>query len=390
MAKKIGVGIIGVQPNRSWGAVAHFPAIQSLPEYEIRALSTTKLESAKAAAKTLGVPRAYDNTFELVNDPDVDLVVVTVKVPHHRELVTTALEAGKHVYCEWPLGNGLEEAIEMDRLAKEKGVHAVVGLQSRSAPIVNLVKDMIAEGYIGDVLSTTLIGSGMSWGPIVEPGNAYNSDKKNGATMLTIPMGHTLDALCYCLGEFKQIGALMANRRTSTVIMPGGQRIPLTAEDQVAVNGILTNGTFVSVHYRGAMCKGTNLLWEINGTEGDLRISGTGGHLQLLDVKLSGARFDDPVPATGDDLPGTDHGEAMALATEEYQTLQPIVIPEEYYPATSGVPAMIHNIARAYSRLAQDLRNNTRLCPSFEDGVRRHRMIEAIEQAAQTGTLQTL
>jgi predicted dehydrogenase len=56
------------------------------------------------------VPVAFDNHQELVNSSAVDVVAVTVKVSYHLELATAALDAGKAVYCEWPLGNGLKEA----------------------------------------------------------------------------------------------------------------------------------------------------------------------------------------------------------------------------------------------------------------------------------------
>src|SRR5207249_11512965 len=65
------------------------------------------------------------------------------------------------LYCEWPLGNGLQEAEKLAALAKKKGVLAVAGLQARSAPSVAYVRDLIRQGYVGEVLSTTLIGSGM-------------------------------------------------------------------------------------------------------------------------------------------------------------------------------------------------------------------------------------
>ena len=78
-------------------------------DFEITALSTSRRESADAAGKLFGVPLAFDNHQELVNSPAVDVVAVTVKVPHHLELAT-APEAGKAVYCEWPLGNGFKEA----------------------------------------------------------------------------------------------------------------------------------------------------------------------------------------------------------------------------------------------------------------------------------------
>ena len=102
-AKRIRVGIIGANPDRGWAAQAHIPALRSLPDdFEITALSTTRRESADAARKLFDVAAAFDNHQELVSSPAVDVVAITVKVPHHLELATAALEAGKAVYCEWP------------------------------------------------------------------------------------------------------------------------------------------------------------------------------------------------------------------------------------------------------------------------------------------------
>src|SRR5436305_1981 len=186
-AKRIRVGIIGASPDRGWAADAHIPALKSLSDdFEITALSTSRRESADAAGKLFGVPAAFDNHHDLVNRTDVDVVAITVKVPHHLELATAAIEAGKAVYCEWPLGNGLREAETLAALARKKGVLAVAGLQARSAPAVAYVRDLVKQGYVGDVLSTTLVGSGMGWGPTVEPFNVYLNDQKNGATLLSI------------------------------------------------------------------------------------------------------------------------------------------------------------------------------------------------------------
>src|SRR5256714_3258258 len=134
-AKRIRVGIIGANPDRGWAAQAHIPALRSLgDDFEITALSTTRRASADAAGKLFGVPVAFDNHQELVNSPTVDVVAVTVKVPHHLELATAALEAGKAVYCEWPLGNGLEEAENFAALAKKKGALAVAGVPAPALP----------------------------------------------------------------------------------------------------------------------------------------------------------------------------------------------------------------------------------------------------------------
>src|SRR6266487_3942191 len=252
MSKRIRVGIIGANPDRGWAAQAHIPALKSLSgDFEITALSTTRRESADAAAELFGVPVAFDNHRDLVNSREVDVVAVTVKVPYHLELASAALNAGKVVYCEWPLGNGLKEAETLAALAKKQGVLAVAGLQARSAPSVAYVHDLIEQGYVGEVLSTTLIGSGMGWGPTVEPFNAYLNDKKNGATMLSIAVGHTADAMCYCLGEVRELSATMTQRRTSFTIAGASESKPMKADDQVAVSGLLEGGAALSIHYRG-------------------------------------------------------------------------------------------------------------------------------------------
>ncbi len=94
MTRRIRVGIIGANPDRGWAAQAHIPALKSLPnDFEITALSTTRRESADAAAKRFGVPLVFDNHYDLVNSAEVDLVAITVKVPHHLELATAALNA---------------------------------------------------------------------------------------------------------------------------------------------------------------------------------------------------------------------------------------------------------------------------------------------------------
>jgi predicted dehydrogenase len=353
---RIRVGIIGANPDRGWAAQAHIPALRSLSDdFEITALSTTRRESADAASKLFGVPATFDNHQELVNSPDVDVVAVTVKVPHHLELATAALNAGKAVYCEWPLGNGLKEAETLAALAKEKGILAVAGLQARSAPPVAYVGDLVEQGYVGEVLSTTLIGSGMGWGPTVEPYNAYANDKKNGATMLSIALGHAADALCYCLGEIRELSATMTVRRTSL----------MTTDDQVAVTGLLEGGPAVSIHYRGGSSRGTNLLWEINGSDGDLQLTATGGQPQIWELDVHGG-------------------------TGAQSSLESLPVPAKYRWAPPEVQGPSVNVAQAYARFARDYREGTHLCPTFDDAVTRHRLLDAIERAAATGQRQTL
>jgi len=76
-----------------------------------------------------------------------------VKVPDHYVPVMAAIEAGKHVYCEWPLGRNTDEAARMLTAAERKGVRHAVGLQGQVSPAIDYMKDLIADGYIGRVVS---------------------------------------------------------------------------------------------------------------------------------------------------------------------------------------------------------------------------------------------
>jgi predicted dehydrogenase len=226
------------------------------------------------------------------------------------------------------------------------------------------VHDLIKQGYVGEVLSTTLIGSGMGWGPTVEPFNAYLNDKKNGATLLSIALGHAADALCHCLGEVRELAATLTMRRTTFTIAGTGERRQMNADDQACVSGLLEGGAAFSLHYRGGLSRGTNLLWEINGTEGDLQLTAAGGQAQIFEMRVRGGRG-------------------------AQSSLELLPVPEEYRWAPPQ-PGPGTNVAQAYARFARDYREGTRLCPTFEDAVTRHRMLDAIEMAAATGQRQRL
>src|SRR6476661_7826321 len=90
-----------------------------------------------------------------------------------------AIDAGKHVYCEWPLGRNTAEAQEMLEAAEGKGVRHAVGLQGQWSPTINYVKDLVADGYVEKVLTATLIGCAPNWGAALD--RAYQADFATGS-----------------------------------------------------------------------------------------------------------------------------------------------------------------------------------------------------------------
>ncbi|WP_327670794.1 MULTISPECIES: Gfo/Idh/MocA family oxidoreductase [unclassified Streptomyces] len=359
------VGIVGLSAKRGWAATAHLPALRRLKGFEVRALSASSAESAKAAAEKYSIAHSFGTAAELAASDEVDLVVVTVKVPDHREIIESALAAGKAVLSEWPLGVDLAEAEGLAALAAERGLRTFTGLQARSAPLVRHLRDLIADGYVGEVLSTSIVASGRGWGAEVSEGNAYLLDRSTGANMLTIPFGHTLDGLISVLGGFDdtvRVGAVTATRRRELKDPRTGDIHRPDVPDQVVLGGVLASGAVASVHYRGGTSRGTDFLWEINGTEGDLVVTGDHGHLQMGEYTISGAR-------------GSD--------TE----LAELPVPERYFEPElaelRGTPA--YNVGAAYAQLRRDLADGTSVVPDFAHAVRHHRLLDRVERAAENG-----
>jgi predicted dehydrogenase len=363
MKKRFRVGIVGLSAQRGWATAAHLPALRaSADDFELVGVANTRLESAKAAAAAFGLPRAFESAAALAASPDIDVVVVTVKVAHHREVVTTALQAGKSVYCEWPLGNGLTEALELARLAKESKAVTVVGTQAVVSPEVQFVRKIVADGYVGEVFSSTYIGSGVTWGDEVSLGDVYAMDSKNGATVLSIIGGHALSAVQSVLGQLREVAAVSAQRRRNVRVIESGETIPLKTPDQLLLSGVLQSGAPLSLQLRGGLPRGTRLLWEINGTEGDLRITAANENVPAINItplRVEGGR----------------RGE---------RGFSELKVPSSYYFGVEDAIAA-RNVAGVYRLMAQDLRHGTRAAPDFEHAVALHRTLHAIEQSAETG-----
>lgn len=353
----VGVGIVGLSASGGWAATAHVPALRSLDCYELRGVAASSPQSAAAAAEQYGVPLPFATAADLAAHDAIDLVVVAVKVPNHLELVRTAIDAGKMVYCEWPLGRNLAEAEEMAALAASRGLHTAVGLQARAAPTFRYLQDLIQDGYVGEVLSTSVVAAGVNWGATFRPGGEYMLDHANGATMLTVPFGHTIDLLTMVLGEFSQITTTLSSRRTEARNRETGEVKPMNVADQIVLNGTLEGKAVASVHFRGGTSRATNFLWEINGTDGDLVVTlDSPPVIQFARATLRGG-----------------HADQMTL------TELPVPPTYERVPRLAGrQQEMAYNLAHAYAQLHRDLNDGTQLVPDFAHAGRLHHLLERI------------
>lgn len=363
--RRLRVGLIGASEGPGWAVRAHVPALLALEEAELCAVATTRQESADATARRYGVARAYGSADRLIADPEVEVVAVAVKVPGHYELVKRALAAGKHVYCEWPLGRGLREAEELRDLASGSGRYAMVGLQARRSPALRYARDLVARGFVGRVLSCDLSDSSPDHGrAMVGSGRAWMVDRAMGANVFTIKGGHSLDALAFGLDTTAEsVGAILATRTTRATVSDTGEERVVTSPDQVVVAALLRGGALAAIHLQGGAPKSAGFRFEIHGDRGTLRLAGTES-VQTSDLALSGA-----------------DGEGA---------IAPLVVPASYLDDLAGkVPANVANVARAYRALFAGIRRSEPIHPDFEDAVSLHRLLETIERASDAGRRQS-
>lgn len=201
MKKILRVGIVGASPGKSWAARSHIPAITVVPSLKLEAVATSYEETAAAAAAQFGARHAFVGMEAMAASAEVDLIIVAVKVPAHRDLVRAALNAGKHVYCEWPLGKDPTEAALMAAEANGAPGRTAVGLQARSSPTIRYMRDLISGGFIGEVESGSVTAYFPRGSGPVPDAQRYLFDKDAGANLLTIQAGNLLDTLCFLLGE---------------------------------------------------------------------------------------------------------------------------------------------------------------------------------------------
>jgi predicted dehydrogenase len=309
--------------------------------------------------------KTYGSPEDLANDPDVDLVVVAVRVDRHYQVIKPSLEKGKDAFVEWPLAANLEDAEELAKIAEKSGSKTFVALQGRVAPEVQAVKRIVEEGRIGKVISSSVVADcGGLGGPVEPPGVDYLSRKVVGGNLLTIPFIHTTDNVLYALGELKDFSAVLATRfPKSQLLTPDGKPngfIDRDTPDQILVQGTIASSRApLSIHMRGGKpFKGNpSLYWTIFGEKGQIRVSSLSNSLGIHT--------------------GTEKVELYDHDKDEVE-----VIDTPFPDVVKDLPPFSRCVALDYEGFAT---GNSEGLVTFNDAVVRHRFIDEIWKSSAEG-----
>ncbi|WP_288823995.1 Gfo/Idh/MocA family oxidoreductase [uncultured Paraburkholderia sp.] len=304
---------------------------------------------------------------ELVNHPEVDLVIVLTTAPQHADGVRAAIAAGKAVYCEWPLTPDVDTSKELVDLARAANVRHIVGLQRRLAPHNRYVRDLISEGFIGKLRSVRMHVSMNYFQANRGKALQWTVPPENFSSVVAIYAGHFLDMLFASTGWPREVSALTVNQFKEVTITETGETYPTTTPDQLVLAGKLADDAVLTVHIEGGKRNGSGVQIDITGTEGDLRISNRSAFGNVGDdYQIEGAH--------GDNLP-----------------LLPMPVPPAYHDLPrSDLPSAVLELAELYAAYANDVRNGTRTAPDFSDALRMHQLINAAVTSYETGKHITL
>lgn len=146
--KKIRAGVVGV----GFIGAVHIEALRRINNIEVAAISDDE-KIIKTKAEQLGVEKYYSNFNDMLKDSDIDCVHICTPNHLHYSMSKDALNAGKHVVCEKPLTTNKEEAEELVKLAKEKGLVHATNFNVRFYPLMHQLKSMVDKGDLGELFS---------------------------------------------------------------------------------------------------------------------------------------------------------------------------------------------------------------------------------------------
>jgi predicted dehydrogenase len=268
--------------------------------------------------------------------------------------VLCALSAGKHIYCEWPLGRDCAESEEMAAAAEAAGVHVAIGLQARMNPAAQRARDLVASGAVGRPLSSRILSTTAAFGPDVEDTMAFAEEAENGVTLITNQGAHTLDLAIAVLGPFRDLSALTTIQFPEVEVGEHGVREPRHVPDHLLTQSRIGSGVALAVEVAGGRPpEAVTFRFEVTGEKGDLTLEG-------------GA------------LRGFQSGRLRLLLNGK---AEPVDEAE-----TRGLPETAINVAAMYAALRDDILTGSSTAPDFRHAVRLTRLIDDVLRSARTGT----
>nr|WP_237283527.1 Gfo/Idh/MocA family oxidoreductase [Streptomyces alfalfae] len=377
----VGYAFMGAAHSQGWRTVGR---VFDLPvEPALAAVCGRDADAVRAAADRLGWAAAETDWRALIARDDVDLVDICTPGDSHAEIAIAALDAGKHVLCEKPLANTVDEAeamVDAAERARARGQVAMVGFNYRRVPALALARRMVAEGRLGALRHVRLTYL-QDW--LVDPEFPLTwrlRKDRAGSGALGDLGAHIVDLAQFLVGEqvagvsaltetFVRERPLLDGASSGLTAAGGGRRGTVTVDDAAVFTGRFPSGALASFEAtRFAAGRKNALRLELNGAEGSL----------AFDLeRLNELSFHDHTE------PAASSGFRRILVTEpDHPYLQ------AWWPPGHGL-GYEHTFVHQARDLLLAVASGAGPAPSFADGLSVQRVLAAVEESAAKNSVYT-
>mgnify|MGYP000844255975 FL=1 len=368
---EIGIGILG------YGFIGRIHALSYVcvpwtypgaPRVRLVGVAVATQQTASKARAAGGFGLVTTDYHQLLERDDVQAVSVCTPNDMHHEMVQAALEAGKHVYCDKPLGLSVAQATEMVAAAERADTVSQMTLQYRFVPAIRRARQLIEDGFLGRPVQfrAAYLHSGY-----IDPQRPFSwrldRSRSGGGAVMDLGV-HAIDLVRLLLGEFRSVSCL---QRTFIGRRPRGEgegEATVDVDDVTLAQAELANGAVGTLEFsRLATGAEDELRLELYGERGGLRFN-------LMEPDWLFA-YD----ARGSDQP---------LGGERGWRQIPVL---GRYPEKGALPGAKctqgwtrFHVAGAYDFLTNVARGGlSTYSPSFRDGLEAQRVVEALQRSAE-------
>ncbi|MER6135148.1 Gfo/Idh/MocA family oxidoreductase [Streptomyces sp. NPDC001815] len=377
----VGYAFMGAAHSQGWRTAGRVFDLPLRPV--LAAVCGRDAGSVRAAADRLGWAAAETDWRALIARDDVDLVDVCTPGDSHAEIAIAALAAGKHVLCEKPLANTVEEAEAMTEAAEAaaaRGQVAMVGFNYRRLPAASLARNMVAEGRLG-ALRHVRVTYLQDWLVDREFPLTWRLRKETAGSGALGDLGaHIVDLAQYLAGEpvvgvsaltetFVRERPVLAGASSGLSASGGGGLGAVTVDDAALFTGRFASGALASFEAtRFATGRKNSLRIELNGEKGSL----------AFDLeRLNELHYHDGTE------PGTHAGFRRILVTEPDHPYL-----EAWWPPGHGL-GYEHTFVHQARDLVHAIARGGQPLPSFADGLQVQRVLAAVEESAEKNSVFT-
>lgn len=319
----------------------HFPGLRKIADVEVVAVCNRSRESGEAVAREWSIPEVMTDWRELLRRPDLDAVFIGTWPYMHREMSVAALEAGKHVFCQARMARTAAEAHDMLAAAEaHPGQVAMLCPPPAGMRGDRLIRKLIAEGYLGDLLEVHATGLAAGNADPAAPLHWRQNFELQGYNTLTL--GMWIEVIHRWVGPHARLAALLKTHTPYRADPETGRPVEVRIAESVSISAELECGAIGHYAFSGVARHAPHNTLQLYGSQGTLRYD--------LDT---------------DEIRGGRAGES-----------------------TSEVLPIPDDLVREWTveaNFVSAIREGTPVEPSFRDGVLYMEFTEAVYRAAESG-----